>query len=102
MLDYTRRKRKFFSMKLPDGTMLYLLMPKKRTFEKMAQFEETEAEGVESINALYDIAADILSNNLQKKRYNSDKVGEMLDIDEVKILFSDYVAFVAGIKNDPN
>ena len=68
----------------------------------MAQLEETEVEGVEGINDLYNITAEILSNNLQKKKYIGDKVGEMLDIDEVKMLYSGYLEFVSGIKNDPN
>lgn len=102
MLDYTQHKRKFFPVKLLDGTVLHLLMPKKRTFEKMAQLEETEVEGVEGINELYNITAEILSNNLQKKKYSGDKVGDMLDIDEVKMLYSEYLEFVSGIKNDPN
>ena len=91
MLDYTKFKKKFDAITLPDGTVLHLLMPKKKTLEKLM-----------SLGEMYDTAAEILSNNMQKKHFAADEVENMFDTEELGALFEEYSEFVSGIKSDPN
>lgn len=102
MLDFTKQKKKFHPVKMPDGTVLNLLTPKKKLFEQIAGFENDDGETVHDIAELYSVAAGILSTNLQKKQYTADEVGELFDIEDVRALYSEYVEFVSKIANNPN
>lgn len=102
MLDFTKQKKKFHPVKMPDGTVLNLLMPKKKLFEQMAGFENDDGETVHDVAELYSITAEILSTNLQKKQYTADEIGEWFDLEDVRALYSEYVEFVSEIANNPN
>lgn len=104
MLDYTKVKRKTNPVKLPNGQTILLTMPKKKTFEKMAALEDSAEQnnGEAAINEMYEVAAEILSNNIQKKHFTVDEVGKLLNIEEVKMLYTEYANFVNGVKSDPN
>ena len=104
MLDYTKIQKKTFTVKLYDGTTLICTMPKKRTFEKMALMKDINADTLDekSRNDLYEVTAEILSCNMQKKKYTADEVGEMFDIDDVIMLFNEYTEFTGYATDDPN
>ena len=59
-----------------------------------------EDEG--AVDEMYDTAAEILSNNMQKKHFAADEVENMFDTEELGALFEEYSEFVSGIKSDPN
>ena len=104
MLDYTKIQKKTFTVKLYDGTTLICTMPKKRTFEKMALMKDINADTLDekSINDLYEVTAEILSCNMQKKKYTADEVGEMFDIEDLTLIYTEYSKFASGVKTDPN
>lgn len=104
MLDYTKIQKKTFTVKLYDGTTLICTMPKKRTFEKMALMKDINADTLDekSINDLYEVTAEILSCNMQKKKYTADEVGEMLDFEDINMLLDGYMTFAGYIVDDPN
>ena len=56
----------------------------------------------ESINSVYELIAEILSSNTQKKKYTADEVGEMLDFEDINMLLDGYMAFAGYIVDDPN
>ena len=101
MLDYTKFKKRFDAITLPDGTVLHLLMPKKRTLEKLMSLGKI-GEDEDAVDEMYDTAAEILSNNMQKKHFAADEVENMFDTEELGALFEEYSEFVSGIKSDPN
>lgn len=104
MLDYTKIQKKKFPVKLRDGNTIILTMPQKKTFEKMAAMEDAAAQtgGEAAVSEMYEVAAEILSNNLQKKRFSVEEVGNLFDIEDLSILYSEYSAFASGVKADPN
>lgn len=104
MLDYTKVKKKTLSIKLFDGTTLLLVMPKKKTYEKMAATKSLDVETLdeESINDIYELVAEILSNNTRKVKYTSEQVGDMFDMDDVLMLLEEYMSFAGEVENDPN
>ena len=103
MLDYTKFKKKFDTITLPDGTVLHLLMPKKKTIERMMSLGKVEDGTEESqLDEAYSVAAEILSNNMQKKHFSANEAEDMLDAEELGALFEEYAKFVSEIKNDPN
>ena len=56
----------------------------------------------ESINSVYELIAEILSSNAQKKKYTADEVGEMLDFEDINMLLDGYMTFAGYIVDDPN
>ena len=81
MLDLSKKQKKFFVVKLTNGTTLSIPSPKKRIFERMTAMNDISLDTVsaENINEIYELIAEILSSNTQKKKYTADEVGEMLD-----------------------
>lgn len=104
MLDYTKIKKKTLSVKLFDGTTLLLVMPKKKTYEKMVATKSLDVEILdeESINDIYELVAEILSNNTRKIKYTPEEAGDMFDMDDVLILLQEYMSFAGEVENDPN
>ena len=104
MLDFTKVKKSKLPIKLPNGETLILTMPQKKTFEKMAAMEDGAADnGSEvAVDEMYQVATEILSNNLQKKRFTVDEVGEMFDIEDLTMIYTEYSKFASGVKTDPN
>ena len=103
MLDYTKFKKKFDPITMPDGTVLHLLMPKKKTVGRMTALGKLgENKEVDELDEMYSVAAEILSNNMQKKHFTADEVENMLDAEELGALFEEYAKFVSEIKSDPN
>lgn len=104
MLDLSKQPKKFFVVKLMNGTTLNIPSPKKRVFEKMAAMNEVAVDtlSAESINEVYELIAEILSSNTQKKKYTADEVGEMLDFEDISMLLDGYMTFAGYIADDPN
>lgn len=101
MLDYTKFKKRFDPVTLPDGTVLHLLIPQKKTVEKMMEMGEID-ESADALDKMYSVAAEILSNNMQKKHFEAGEVEDMLDAEELGALFEEYTKFISEIKKDPN
>ena len=104
MLDYTKVKKRTFSVKLFDGTTLLLTMPKKRTYEKMANTQSLDVENLDekSINDIYELVAEILSANTRKKKYTAEEVGDVFDMDDIFMLLNEYMEFAGAVEEDPN
>lgn len=104
MLDLSKKQKKFFVVKLTNGTTLNIPSPKKRIFERMTAMNDISLDTVsaENINEIYELIAEILSSNTQKKKYTADEVGEMLDFEDINLLLNGYMEFAGYIVDDPN
>lgn len=104
MLDLSKKQKKFFVVKLTNGTTLNIPSPKKRIFERMTAMNDISLDTVsaENINEIYELIAEILSANTQKKKYTADEVGEMLDFEDINLLLNGYMEFAGYIVDDPN
>ena len=106
MLDFTKTKKRFLNVKLVDGTEIMVRMPTKKVFDSLISLQENlnslELDNTEQIKFVYDLTAEIMSNNLQSKKIDSEYIAEMLDIEDIQIFFLEYVKFVTGQVSDPN
>lgn len=106
MLDFTKIKKKFLNIKLIDGTTILVRMPTKKVFDTLLNLQDNlsdlKLEDKEQIAFVYDLTAEILSNNLENKKIESDYIAGILDIEDIQTLFMAYVQFVTGITNVPN
>ena len=107
MLDYTKAKKNYLTIKLMDGTTLFVGMPKKNVFSALVSLRElmitAQADNLEAIDEIYSLAALILSNNKAKKEITAEYIGEMFDTDDIKQLYNAYIEFTQGeVTADPN
>ena len=105
MLDYTKQKKKFLTVTLIDGTVVFLGVPKKGLFDKLMSVEKKVKE-TEDFEELYGemagLSAAILSNNKAGKQFTDDEVNEMMDIEDMALLVSEYSKFAGTAVNNPN
>lgn len=121
-INFQKAKRNFmtvtFEDEKPDGTpynhIICVGMPKKRIFDELLSLDELDTDDEPQsraeknqinrrrINALYDVVATILSNNLAKEKITAEWVGEMMNTDEVKDFLQEYSKFARGEAANPN
>lgn len=95
--------------------VIHVGMPKKRVFTALMDMQEImdkrdEAQTAvekneanrEVINELYELVAQILSNNLKGEKITTEWVEEQFTTDEIKQFFSMYVKFVNSEATNPN
>jgi hypothetical protein len=106
MLDFTKLQKKVLNIKLIDGNEILVRMPTKRVFDMLMDLQENlqnlKIEDKAQIALVYDLTAKVLSNNLFGKKIDSDYLADLLDVEDISILFASYVEFVVGKVNDPN
>jgi hypothetical protein len=106
MLDFTKTTKKFLNIKLIDGNTILVRMPTKKVFDALIHLQGNlstlKLEDAKQIEFVYDLMAQILSNNLENKKIESDYIAEILDIEDIQTLFMSYVNFVTCFTNDPN
>ena len=90
-------------------------MPKKRVFTALMDMQEitdkrddaqTKEEKNEAnreiIDELYELTAQVLSNNLKGEKITTEWVEDQLSIDEIKELLTQYAKFANGEALNPN
>ncbi|RKI94295.1 hypothetical protein D7V94_01755 [Parablautia intestinalis] len=94
---------------------IYVGMPKKRIFTALMDIQEVvnkrnEAESErekneadrETIDELYELTAQILSNNLKGEKITVDWVDDQFTIEEIKEFLTQYAKFTKGEASNPN
>lgn len=85
------------------GKTLTVRMPQKGVFEaiqEMQNMTEEEAQA-QDIDAVYDLMAAVLSNNMNKTRITAKDMADY-DIEECTKILNAYMEFVDELKADPN
>ena len=82
-------------------------MPKKSTFEKLTTLQQYKDDKNATIEDVMDtfgsVVAEVLSNNLDGRKFTAKEVTDNMDIEEMKdFLFSYYRDFVGTLADDPN
>jgi len=101
--DFNKIERKSFEITLKSGISLQVSMPAKRTFEKVTRFYD-DVMGNDTnkiINVLYEICAEIISNNNEKQVITAAEL-ELYDVEELTAFLSAYMEFVNTVKTNPN
>ena len=82
MLDFRKRKKNFMTVVLENDRKLFVLPPKKRIFAEIVNFDENNPEEV------YELAAQVLSNNKQKIEVSADDIAEW-DATDIRYLVAE-------------
>ena len=95
--------------------VIHVGMPKKRVFSALMDMQDivdkrdeaqtaAEKNGAnrEIIDELYELTAQVLSNNLKGEKITTEWVEDQLSIDEIKELLTQYASFANGEATNPN
>lgn len=107
MLDFRKVNKKLFNVTLVDDSVLLIKMPTKQVFEYLIELEinlkEFNKNNAEQVNRIYELTAEIMSNNIQNKEIDQAYLKKIkFDIEDITYLFNEYLNFALGIANDPN
>lgn len=105
MLDYTKQKKNYLTVKLVDGKTLLLGVPKKSLFTQLSSVQEAMND-TDEIAAVYDellsLSAEILSNNKTAEKFTPEDVDRLMDIEDMALLIREYSKFAGAVVDDPN
>lgn len=125
-VNFQKAKRNYMVLTFDDERMMdgkkeayerviQVGMPKKRVFTALMGMQElmdkrngAQSEGQkheadrEIIDGLYELVAQILSNNLKGETVTTEWVEEQFSVDEIREFFTAYVKFVNGEAASPN
>lgn len=104
-LNFNNSKRQFLTVTLPDEeqTKLLVKMPSKGLLDKVLALQENiEEMNKDNISQIYEVTAEILNRNVGNKKITAEKLGELLDFEDLFILFNTYVEFIAEVVNQKN
>lgn len=107
-LNFTRAKKTFLTVTMPDDKKILVRNPTKKIMDNLSDlgedFKTIEAEGEdtvdgrEAVGRIYETSALILSNNLAREKITVDYLEDVLDIEDLIILFDSYTDFINGLQ----
>ena len=104
-LNFNNSKKQFLTVTLPDEdqTKLLVKMPRKGLLDKVLALQKNAEEmNEDNISQIYEVTAEILNRNVGNKKIDAEKLGKLLDFEDLFILFNAYVEFIAGVANQKN
>lgn len=101
VVDFTHASKNFLTVKMKDKSTLFVSPPKKKIFTKFEEIQRMQGEGTAGSEEVYQLMAEILSNNKQDKKISADDLQDF-DSDDIKLLFAAYRDFVMGESQNPN
>lgn len=107
MLDFTKANKKFLNIKMIDGKTILVKMPTKKVFDLLLSIEENlktlTTDNKQQVEELFDLAAEVLSNNLKNEKIESEYLSSInFDVEDVTIFLNSYESFMIGGIDDPN
>lgn len=103
--DFNKMNRSFFTVTLKDDRRLVVKMPMKKTFEKITAVQSMDTDNMttdDAMDTLGTICAEALSNNMTKERVTTKYITDNYDIEEMSEFIENFMAFVDGVKQNPN
>lgn len=106
MLDLTKSAKRTMEITLIDGQNLKLRMPTKLVFDALmgigGRISSLKMDDAQTIDEIYALIAEILSNNLTHTEITIEYITSMLDFEDITTIFLAYRDFAAGVVKDPN
>ena len=107
-LDFTKMKKKYLPVTLPDGTALLVGMPTKAIMGSMMVMQSSvemlaeDETNLEALDLMYEACAKIMSRNKMGIPVHQEKLEEMFDFEDVLVFFTEYMEFVTEATNQKN
>lgn len=99
MLDFSKRKKKYFDITLHDGTKLQIPTPTRGVYNAIMEISQ-KADNVDFAE-VEQVLKKILDSNKTKVKITEEQMAAF-DLDDIYGLFLSYVDFVHKVISDPN
>lgn len=99
MLDFQKRKKKYWDVALHDGTRLQIPAPTTGIYNAMQEISE-HADNVD-VDELSQVVAKILQANRKNVEITQEQI-QAFDLEDMYELFSSYMEFIEETLSDPN
>lgn len=100
-LNLKTRQKKCLIITFPDDKKISVLMPTKAMFEELQSLKDEMLSA--TADDLYDLAAKLLSRNLENETITNEYLSNVLeDFEDLQTLFKYYLAFIQSSADDPN
>lgn len=96
LLDYSKKKKRVFKVKLHDEKVLNIPLPTKKVFDMLTEFNNNM-----DLSELYDLVT-VIINSDKSTKYTLDQISDMFDFDDLREFLAEYVNFVTEVTKDPN
>lgn len=96
MLDFSVQNKPFMTVKLQDERQVFVVPPKKRQLDALVNAQENA-----TIDTLYEMAAELLSNNKQGWTFSMEDLWDW-DTNDIQAFFRAYMEFIQQMRSDPN
>ena len=103
-LDFRKSVKQYMIITLIDGKQLEICKPSKavfnlfrplsQSFNDLENKEMTETESWDLLDVIYDLCSKIMSHNRKREEITVEYLENTLDIDDLKLFFESYMAFV--------
>lgn len=107
MLDFRKSKKPTLPVTLDDDLVVNIYTPDKALLEELLDAQNdirslSDDNDREKLDALYDMCARIMSNNREKREFDTEEIEEYFDTRDVVRLIRAYTEFVAEVSNAKN
>ena len=107
-LDFRKAKKQIMTVTLLNDEKVLIRKPTKKIMDYLiglsGQFEKLNEEdaGQETLECIYDVCAEIMSNNRQGKTIQTEELSELLDIEDLIEFFQTYMEFINDVQTIKN
>lgn len=104
VLDFTKQKKEYMTVKLNDekGTVLLIGTPTKAILSEFYSINDMSDDDAQTIDDLYRICAKVMSFNKGGIRITTEYLEDFFDIEDLMIFLKAYGEFVSSITNGKN
>ncbi|MCX4377359.1 MAG: hypothetical protein OSJ61_14445 [Lachnospiraceae bacterium] len=107
-LNFSTSKKNFLPVVFDDNNKILVKTPTKGIVEKLTSMSDilsdlqSNADNIEALETLYEVAAEIMSNNVAKKEITSEYLEDMLDMQDIIVFFDEYSKMLNSITKSKN
>ena len=84
-----------------EQTKLNVCVPDKGMMDNMIALRDVK-ENEETIDMLYEVCAELISNNREKKSYTADELKDMLEFEDLLVFVQYFTDFINEVQNSKN
>lgn len=103
-LNYQKLKKSYLAVTLIDGTEILIGTPTKKVYDDLKSMSDLidDNDNVEAMDELYRVTASVMSRNKEGVKIDKEHLEEIMDIEDIIILYNAYMEFIGELSNQKN
>lgn len=103
-LNYQKLKKSYLAVTLIDGKEILIGTPTKRVYDDLKSMSDLidDNDNVEAMDELYRVTASVMSRNKKGVKIDKEYLENIMDIEDIIILYNAYMEFIGELSNQKN